>query len=350
MTRLSFPRLLAVTLAAALPLVACGDDTTTGAGGGAASSSGGDAPATGAGGAAASGGGGEGGGGGGLAAAGGGAPIDPACAPSFDDERLHLAVGAELLPGEDRTMCLRWTAPEEVEIVGFEGTLGPAGGHHALVLVQGEPTAPDGVGPCSEAEIMDATSAGDFQMIAGVSYESDGVHTAFPSAPVQIGLRVPAGQQVILDAHFVNPTAEAMTTCASVDFDRGDVVAALQFRTVLPEAQYGLVVPARDEVEVTYEEPIGASYRVAAASSHMHAGGRFFRMSVPETGRVLVETTEWAEPVPRIFDDERVVVDGAHTFRLECSFANETDADRRFPDEMCVGGLYVLPCSFPGAC
>jgi hypothetical protein len=247
-------------------------------------------------------------------------------------------------------MCIRWTAPEDVEIVGFEGTLGSAGGHHALVLVHGTPRAPDGVSPCSEAELMDGADAGAFQMIAGVSYESDGVHTTFPAAPVQIGLRVPAGQQVILDAHFVNPGTEPITTCASVDFDRGDVVVPLTFRTVLPVEQYGLVVPARGTTDATYEEPIGASYRVAAASSHMHEGGRFFRMSVPETGKVLVETTEWAEPVPQIFDGEKVVVDGAHTFRLECSFANASDVDRRFPDEMCVGGLYLLPCSFPGAC
>jgi len=197
---------------------------------------------------------------------------------------------------------------------------------------------------------MDGTQGGGFQMIAGVSYESDGVHVDFPSAPAQIGLRVRAGQQVVLDAHFANAGAEPASACASVDFDRGNVVAALEFLTVLPDEQYDLVVPAHDEVDVTYEQPIGESYRVAAASSHMHEGGRFFRMSVPETDRVLVETTEWAEPVPEMFDDEKVVIDGAHTFRLECTSANETSVDRRFPDEMCVGGLYVLPCSVPGAC
>jgi hypothetical protein len=35
---------------------------------------------------------------------------------------------------------------------------------------------------------------------------------------------------------------------------------------------------------------------------------------------------------------------------MECSFENTTDAETGFPAEMCVGAMYVLPCSFPGAC
>lgn len=336
--------LLVVTCVAALGVAACGDDasddagSTTGTGGATGTTGASDATTAGAGGA---GDGGSGGGTGGAAAA---------CAPSLDGDRLHLAVGAELGAGQDETTCLRWTAPEDIEIVGLEGTLGPAAGHHALVLVQDEPSEPDGVAPCSDADLMDTTQTGGFQMIAGVSYESDGVAIEFPSFPAQIGLLVREGQQLVLDAHFANAAPEAVTACASVDFTRGDVVVPLQFRTVLPEGQYDLVVPAHGEIDVTYEEPIGTSYRVAAASSHMHQGGRFFRLSVPETGFVLVETTEWAEPVPRLFDDEKVVLDGEHTFRLDCSLVNETAQDRRFPQEMCVGGLYLLPCSFPGAC
>lgn len=289
--------------------------------------------------------------GGTTAGAGGeGGGLATTCATTVDDDVLHLAVGASLAAGEERTMCLRWTAPDDIEIVGLEGTLGPAAGHHALVLVHPEHSGEDGVSPCSEADLMDRNLEAGFQMIAGVSYESDGVHYPFPAAPVQLGLSVKRGQQLVLDGHFLNASPEAAEACASVDFDLGEVVVPLEFRTVLPEEEYDLVIPANGEIDVTYEEPIGASYRVAAASSHMHQGGRHFRMSVAETDLTLFEGDDWADPVPRQFDGAPVVIDGAHTFRLECSFANPTSSDRRFPDEMCVGGLYLVPCSFPGAC
>jgi hypothetical protein len=247
-------------------------------------------------------------------------------------------------------MCLRWTAPEDIDISGLVGALGPAG-HHALLLSRGAPTEPDGVAPCSEAEIMDAQTKGDFQLLAGVSYESDGVHYAFPSSPVQIGLHVPKGAQLIFDGHFLNTSPDPETACATIDLDRGKpVIAKLQFRTVLPKEEYGLSVPAHAKLDVTYGEPVGGKYRVAAASSHMHQGGTHFKMSVKETGLVLYETTNWAAPQPSLFDTKKVVLDDTQTLQLDCSFDNATGADQHFPDQMCVGGMYLLSCAFPGAC
>lgn len=247
-------------------------------------------------------------------------------------------------------MCLRWTTPEAIDVSGFVGTLGTSA-HHALLLSHGTPTAPDGVAPCSEAELMDAQANGGFQMLAGVSYESSGQRYDFPSSPVQVGLHVPAGAQLVFDAHFINPTQNAIDACATLDLDRGaQVIAKLQFRTILPVEQYGLTVPAQGSIDVTYEEPTGGKYRIAAASSHMHKGGTAFRMSVKETGQTLYETQEWAEPAPAIFDTQKIVVEDNQTFQLDCSFANTGTSDQHFPDQMCVGGMYLLPCTLPGAC
>lgn len=237
------------------------------------------------------------------------------------------------------------------DITSFVGTLGPAAGHHALLLAHEKPTAPDGLAPCSEPELMDAKNSGSFQMLAGVSYESDGVKIDFPSSPVQIGLSVPAGTQLIFDAHFLNPSSEAKDACASIDLFRGEpVVAKLIFRTVLPAEEHGLVVPAVSSIDVSYEEPSGGSFRIAAASSHMHKGGTHFRMSIQPTDQTLYETMDWADPKPAIFNKTKIVVDESHVFRLDCSFKNTTAKDQHFPEQMCVGGMYLLSCALPGAC
>ncbi|WP_050428746.1 hypothetical protein [Chondromyces crocatus] len=289
------------------------------------------------------------GGAGGQGAGGGNEGGGAACVPQLEGDTLRLAVGDTIAPGEERTLCLRWTTPEPLDISGFVGTLG-AVGHHALLLSQ-SPTAPDGVAPCSEAEIMDAQQNGVFQMLAGVSYESDGVSYDFPSVPVQVGLHVPAGTQLIFDAHFLNTGASDQAGCATLDLRRGKpVVARLAFRTVLPPEQYGLVVPAHGSTDVSYEQVAGERFRVVAASSHMHEGGTHFRMSVKETDQTLYETTAWAEPQPTIFSAQKIVIEPEQTLKLDCSFQNPLSTDMRFPEQMCVGGMYTLPCTLPGAC
>jgi hypothetical protein len=325
--------LLALALAAGL--VGCGGSSGAaagGAGGGAASSS------------AGQGGAGEGGAGGGMGAA---------CEPTFSPEVVRLASGTKLAPGEEKTMCLRWTTPEDIDITSFQGTLGPAAGHHALLLAFANPSPaePDGLAPCSEAAFMDAQSGASFQMLAGVSYESDGEKVSFPSSPVQIGLSVPAGTQLVFDAHFLNPSLDEAFGCASIDLFRGKpVVAKLEFRTVLPVEQYGLSVPAHGAIDVMYEEPAGGAFRVAAASSHMHAGGTHFRMSIQPSDETLYETTVWAEPKPKTFEATKVLLKETDMLRIECSFENPGSSPQLFPDQMCAGGLYLLSCALPGAC
>ncbi len=276
---------------------------------------------------------------------------DPAaCEPSFTATTVHLALAASLVSGDDKVTCLRWTATEDLDISGLVGALGPAG-HHALLMSRATPTEPDGTGPCSEAEIMDAQTKGDFQLLAGVSYETSGVKYSFPSVPVQVGLHVPKGAQLVFDAHFLDTGADPVKACATIDLDRGKpVIAKLLFRTVLPKEEYTLSVPSHGKIDVSYLDPVGGKYRIAAASSHMHQGGTHFKMSVKETGQLLFETTTWSEPKPALFDVKKIVVDETQSFQLDCSFDNPSGADQHFPQQMCVGGMYLLPCTFPGAC
>jgi hypothetical protein len=198
---------------------------------------------------------------------------------------------------------------------------------------------------------MDARQSGAYSMLAGVSYESSDQPVVFPAAPVQVGLRVPAGTQLVFETHFVNAQPTATPSCTTLTLSRGaPVVAAMVFRTVIPKEEYSLTIPAGQTVTATYEEAAGDRYRVAAASSHMHEGGQHFKMQIKETGLTLFETATWSEPRPALFDTQRVVVEANQTFTMSCTFHNAGAADQRFPDQMCVGGMYLLPCLFPGEC
>ena len=291
-------------------------------------------------------------GGGGSDGAGDAAPsVDAtaagACAPSLTDETLTLAVGqTQLAGGSEATLCLAWTVPEDVDVTRFVGTLGEHAGHHALLLAR-DPMGPDGVAPCDEPTLMDAAAHGTFQMIGGVSYESDGVPIVFPSQPVQVGLRVPAGRQLVLDAHFLNAQEAPVDVCATITMDRGArVLAPLEFMTILPAEEYDLTIPAGETRDVSYDVPVTARRRVAAASTHMHVGGTHAKLSaVPAGGGdpiVLHETTEYTGGAPTRHDGTPVYVEAGDAFRLECSFANDGATPQEFPDQMCVGGLYLL--------
>jgi hypothetical protein len=248
-------------------------------------------------------------------------------------------------------MCQRWTVPEGFDVSGLVGSLG-ALGHHALLFATAAGGEPDGTGPCNELELMEAVQSDSFYMLAGVSYESSGVPYAFPKyAGYQLGLRVESGTQLVFESHFLNAGSDEADGCAWLELQRGaQVDVPLAYRTVLPEAEYTLEVPAHGTKSIDVSEPAGSSFRVAAASSHMHEGGKHFRMSIQPSDVTLYETENWADPVPEQFDTEKVVVEEGDELRLECSFENSGDAPQKFPAQMCVGGLYVLSCTFPGAC
>src|SRR4051812_3072958 len=108
----------------ALCLASCSTPSSTGESGGADTTTSGEM-------------GGSGGAGSGGESSGGNAD---ACASSEDATTVHLAADRDLDPGEEGTMCMRWTTPSALSIHGYKGTLGSPFGHHALLLGQTNPT------------------------------------------------------------------------------------------------------------------------------------------------------------------------------------------------------------------
>jgi hypothetical protein len=277
------------------------------------------------------------------------------CQPSYDSKTLHLAVGGTFNASQEQTLCLRWTAPEDIDVSSFTGTMKPIG-HHALLIAQYDSTVPDGVAPCNEADLMDAQKVGKFSLVAGISYESDGKPYTFPAYPVgtasvQVGLKVPKGAQLILDGHFINANPVTKQGCVQLDLEVDKPVAVpLEFQTLLPDEEFALAIPAHGNLDQAYDIPAPARQRIAAVISHQHAGSTHFKLSIKETGMQLYETSDWNDPAPALFQTQTVVVEQGQNFHMECSFENTTDQVRGFPAEMCVGAMYVLPCTFPGAC
>lgn len=285
----------------------------------------------------------------GGAAGAGGSDGGVGCAPSYAGDGVHLAAGAPVPSGGDQTYCLRWTTPDELDITSFTGTLG-AGGHHALLLTRASSPDPDGFDPCSEATIMDAQVLGPFGMVAGFSFASSGEQIDFPTTPSPTGLRIPKGTQLILDTHFINTTAQSLDACASIDLTRGTVDVPLELLTMLPAAEYTLSVPPLGSVSVSYPQPSGGNFQILSAWGHMHEGATQFLLSIKETGTTLFESTDWAEPKPMIFSDQTVLIESTQSFQLDCSFDNVGTTAVGFPDQMCVGAMYLLPCAADGGC
>jgi hypothetical protein len=262
---------------------------------------------------------------------------------------VHLAAGATIPSGADQTYCLRWTTPDDLDITGFTGALGP-GGHHAVLLTRASSSDPDGLAPCSEATIMNAEMLGPFGLVAGVSSGGSGQRLDFPATPSPTGLRIPKGTQLILDTHLINVTSQSLDACASIDLTRGTVDVPLELLTMLPTPEYTLSVPPHGSVSVSYPQPSSGGFRILGALGHMHEGATQFRLSIKETGMTLFESTDWAESKPMMFGNQTVLIESAQSFQLDCSFVNVGSTAVGFPDQMCVGAMYLLPCVVPGGC
>jgi hypothetical protein len=245
-----------------------------------------------------------------------------------------LLAGEWSLPaGNEGYYCVRTTVPEDIYVRAFR-PIAPIGTHHTALAFALEGGA-DGGFPC------EASDAG-FRLIFG-----SGLGTEPFELPDGIAMKLPAGEQLMLNLHLYNTSDAVLTGRSGIEIERvapedvvneAEVIYALNFDVnVTPGVS-----------KTTGECTIDGNSTIFGTFPHMHRlgthmTGTAMRAAGAETFHDLAYNFETqlnyrVGPV-EMLRGEKV--------RYECTFDNPTAQTVRFGDstdsEMCVLGMYRYP-------
>lgn len=269
---------------------------------------------------------------------GGGASVPvPITAPPPGKWANLIAQAWKLDPGTEGYWCKRVTVAEDIWVSGFR-SLAPHGTHHTTLGK--DSGGPDGTFPC-----------GGFSTGSELLYGS-GVGTDPTEFPGGFAVKIAAGEQLLLNLHVNNVTAEVLTGTSAIEVMTtapAEVVQEVGF--VLAGKSGGLTVaPGLSTQTGTCTVPVDVT--VLTVGPHMHTRG-VHQLVTTSSGSgtqaplVLLDrdysftqqTALWLAP-------PAVIPAGGH-LDVTCTYQNDTANTIVFGehtgDEMCYAGLYHYP-------
>jgi hypothetical protein len=235
-------------------------------------------------------------------------------------------------PGVERTLCASFDLGNTtVAAVRAIRTHLTPGSHHMIVYALDDAADPT-IRPC-----------GAFQ-----HGESDAIFIAEkPEAalvyPPGTGLTIAAHQTIGLELHFINYFSDVPEDISGmVELDLVEPSPEMREVQFLFTGDLALSIPPRMTTTVRSFHSIGEGPRVFALTSHTHQLGTLATLhrgtSISDTGELLHESRNWAEPPLDTYDPALTFAPGEGLV-LTCEFTNTTDRHvtfgTGFDDEMC---------------
>ncbi len=248
-----------------------------------------------------------------------------------------VAADWSLPPGSEGYVCVRKTLSEDLWISAF-GAVAPPGTHHT-VLTYGPATEPDGVFDCN-------TSINHDVMIYG-----SGVGSRPFTMPAGVAVRIPAGQQLLLNLHLFNTAADELSGSSSITFQELGEAAreqAIEAEAILAGPVLLTIPPGEHSITgaCTFEKDA----TLFGVAPHMHQLGVHMKVvahSSESGSRTILDA-------PYSFDDQQITplseelpMRAGDTVEIRCDYRNETGDTVSWGesslDEMCFAGLYRYP-------
>ena len=230
--------------------------------------------------------------------------------------------------------CVRMTVEEDTYVKGFK-SIGPMGTHHT-VLSAGVPTGADGIEDCDALD--NATT-----MIFG-----SGVGDIEFNFPEGVGVKIPAGHQLVLNLHLFNvsDTAISGTSGTDVRLTTGAEVA-FEAESVLMGKIEGLTVNP-GPVEQVGTCTMVQDFTLLTVAPHMHQLGSHMKVEA-----LRGDSVELLHDAPYDFYDQQlyelapVSMSEGDQIRVTCGYNNTTGETVNFgnssEEEMCFAGMYRYP-------
>lgn len=262
-----------------------------------------------------------------------------------DYETMRFETPEFDVPPGDSFECFYLDAfsEKEMAVIGSDGQQ-DKGGHHILLYWTDTPQDPQHH-PCDDAEML------TWRQIAGSGGDAatDGDQMKLPDG---LAIQVPAGKQLVIQAHYINTTGAAYKAkdWVSVRHVEPSTIDAYVNYFVTLDASFQ--VPPKSEYTHTTECVVQDDLTTVLNLGHMHEAGKHFSVEVVneagETERVIRDE-DWAleyashPPVSRYTREEPLFLPKGTRLRQSCTWDNPTDEMLGFPREMCLAFFYYYP-------
>ncbi len=260
---------------------------------------------------------------------------DPA--PDADPWRVLVAADWSVPAGREQFMCALATVPADTTVAAFR-TVAPAGTHHTLLTVT-EPVGPDGTFEC------DAGTLSDAMMFAS------GIATNDLLFPAGVGMRIPAGKQVLLNLHLLNATGAVLAgrSAVLVRPAEADAVAA----EMVFAGTVDFEIPPGEEREATGSCTFAEDATVFDLWPHMHRLGTHMTIvHRSSAGTTTLHDAPYDVHEQRHYPIAPRAVRRGDRIDVTCRWKNSGASTVRYgdtsADEMCFAGVFRYPAENAG--
>ena len=167
--------------------------------------------------------------------------------------------------------------------------------------------------------------------------------------PDGVGSLIPSGMGFRVNAHYVNPGATPMTGTVTAVLHKAPAGTVQQHAGVIFMNDGRIKVPPGGATSAA-SCSLPGNINIMAAASHMHQRAKGFTAKTTE-GTMLYETTEWADPPPRVFTPV-LAIPKKTMVNFGCSYDNETASTLSFGEfaqssVMCILTMHYYPVADP---
>jgi hypothetical protein len=269
----------------------------------------------------------------------------PAIAPGdilLETPEFSVAASAEV------TMCTYTdvTASSDVITRELRNYQGP-GGHH-VVLFYTTARQPVGVHECTENEMS------NWRFIGGGQESQESALTLPPG----IGIKIPAGAQLVLQSHYLNTAANAVRVRDALVIRpaaRGEVQNVVDSYNIYDP---DLSIPPRASYGRTLECAVEQDMKIVSVLGHTHTMGERVRISIVNSAgaeRMIYnelggDRLQFSPPAYTFTENGGIALQRGDRFRLVCDWMNTTTNTLEPPAEMCAALMYYYPANGAVVC
>jgi hypothetical protein len=263
-------------------------------------------------------------------------------APNPNELTFHTG-SFDVTPGDSFTCFYTDTITDkEINVANTAGMQGP-GGHHITVYYADTTTAPTHH-PCKDSEMV------SWHQIGGASNGGE------PVVPLPDGaaIKVPAGKQIVVQAHYINTTGKTFTSDDSITLMLLPSNEVKQFMNSWVINDDAFTIPAQSTGTSVSTCTFPQDLKTVLLLGHMHDYGKHYKLERLDASGSVVETVydhdwqpQYASHPPYITGtlDAPMDIKAGTTFRQTCTWDNTTPDPILFPREMCVAFGYYFPDS-----